>query len=169
MKKKKMYLMVLCLICMGTFSLFALYKKTFLQNKREPRLVRLLGTEEEYGDPGNLSFYTSTGADDAEILPEDIQNYVFIDQMGYLEENGLDTYGLNSLNEYMLRYLNYYIGEGVYQGAVLEENYNSDHNFPSFYVKIKKDGKEYIIRCIYRRADMRYEFICKEIEHEKDK
>ncbi len=128
--------------------------------EQEYNSITKLGTAEEYEDPYNLSLHCDTGGD--LLLEEDEQfdNIVFCDNIADLVETDLTIYGINSLEEYMLRYLNYYLGESEYHISV--SDYRADANFPSFTAKL--EGTSYLIRCTYNKATCRYHFHCKEID-----
>lgn len=161
-KKRIIVCIILALTILVIFILLQINKQKENEEVNEYGTLSYKGTETEYGDKGNLSYYTSTGSkEDVDDIPKDITNAVFLYNESVLAKNGLDTYGINSLQEYLLRYLNYYLGEGVYKVTVMEESYKEDQNYPEFSVKEEETG--YIIKCIYKRADQRYSFKCDEI------
>lgn len=152
---------IMLMVVIGILFIFA------SKRKFNPEIIYgdiiLKGTENEYGDKENLSYHTTTGApEDVDVLPVEVTNKVLLYGEDILLNNQLDTYGINSLPEYLLRYFNYYIGEGIFKVTVIANSYQHDVNFPSFKIKTE-DANEYVIKCIYRRADQRYDFICEDI------
>ncbi len=165
-KKKKLSIGIssaIALILLLLFIIFTVRKNNYQEEDTEYGGILYKGIETQYGDKENLGYYTSTGSkEDVDDIPEDITNAVFLYNESVLADNGLDIYGINSLDEYLLRYINYYIGEGVYKITVVDNSFKDDQNYPEFDVRMEDEG--YLIRCMYRRGEQRYSFECQEIQ-----
>lgn len=150
-----------------------LHKKDNPEKKEEKYgSLTLLGSEDDYGDEENLSYYSDTGGNFDSEFQNDTMNTVLTANEHVLFEKGMDDYGINSLDDYLLRYLNYYIGENIYYATIMEEDYVADVNFPVFYVQITIDDDAesiYRVKCIYKKPYKRYLFYCNEIEYWKEK
>ena len=148
-----------------------------MKNKDKPKEekkygeLKLLGTEEEYGDPENVAYYQETGGEYEQEIITDTTNMVYLKSEHILFENGIDDYGINSLDDYLLRYLNYYLGEEIYEAEIREGSFEEDTNYPRFEVTVNlyhDDTVTYKIKCTYKRQKQRYAFNCKEIEGLKE-
>ena len=120
--------------------------------------------QEEMGEINSVPWTISdedyyTGGELHEPIQYD--NIVFLDNGSYLYEQGLDQYGINSFETYLLRYLNYYLGAAEYHAVVFD--YKGDVNFPSFTAIVE----DYKIKCIYDISSKRYAFHCDEIRCKK--
>lgn len=169
MKKKIIFICLTGMLC-SVFTLILIHTKDKPAEKPKYSSLVLLGTEDEYGDIENLSYYSDTGGSCDELVIEDITNVVFIENEYILFENGLDDYGINSLDDYILRYLNHYIGDDIYTVKVLENSFEKDVNYPSFVLNVSlKNNLEitYSVKCIYKTHSQRYSFYCEEIENHK--
>jgi len=140
-------------------------KKYEAREKKEAPVP--LGTEEQYGDPENLSYFEETGGEYEALIMADTQNMVLTGNEIILLEGGMDDYGINSLDDYLLRYLNHYLGEGLYEATVREGTFVGDPNYPRFTVDVtlyRDSSLTYEIHCTYKTGSQRYSFRCEEIE-----
>lgn len=169
-EKKKMivlFLSIIIVVSVVSIVFMESFRNKYVETEEYGSMVIYKGTEDEKGDFENVSYYTSTvSEEDAKNFMEDIRNAVVVNNITLLAKQEFDVYGINALEPYLLRYLNYYLGEGYYEVEIKEETYKEDSNFPSFQVQMV--GKEYTIKCIYKRALQRYKFQCMEIEEQKD-
>jgi len=169
MKKKLSYIALITGMLCGAIGVCYLFhlRDANMYTKHYEQLT-YLGTEEEFGDIQNVAYYQDTGGEnDADVFSK-TDNFVLISGEQILQEAGFDYYAISSLDEYLLRYINYYIGNGVYYATISEGSATKDTNYPSFTVIIENERSEkYYVHCTYRVLAMRYSFSCEAMEKKK--
>lgn len=161
MTKKQKTMILLTFLFIGVcLCVFFYVPRKLNESKEEYGEINEIGAATDYYNPEEVSDYADTGGDLIEDGTRIFKNGVLCDNINILADTTLPLYGIHSLEPYMLRYLNYYIGEGEYHIKIMD--FKEDTNFPSFHVSLLNTGDT--IKCTYNIATQRYSFSCKNIE-----
>lgn len=138
------------------------------QDKKEETVI-LLGTEEEYGDMDNVSYWAEqTGSEIDCDNEDDIPYRILIENPQVFADFNLPP-NAQRLSFYLERYLAYYTeldSSKKWHVSIAEGSLVNDVNFPYFCVIVEEYPEE-PIKCIYSTCEESYNFICPYIENMK--
>lgn len=160
MNRKNYLILISALIVLILFYLLLIRRDSA---ERKKSVVTLLGTEEEYGDQENLSFWAEHTGSTADCDNEnDLPYRVIIKNTENLAEFGLPIES-NNLYYYLEYYLDYYTDFDRWHVTIQKNSFVNDMNFPYFYVTVE-ELPDISIKCIYSTCEKTYDFKCSKIE-----
>lgn len=162
--KKKSLIIIIILSTSIIISMILFICYSSMPNSKINKGLIVKGTEKDFSDPGNIN--VSTGSyEDCENI-EDLPYKAYLTNTAELNYN-LNVYAQESFLYYLTNYLNYYKGEeGTWTVTYIQDSFQSDNNFPSFYVEVNEYPGEQI-RCVYNTCEKKYKFNCSNIENLK--
>lgn len=85
---------------------------------------------------------------------------IMVTNMSGLADTELTDYAILSLEEYLHRYVTYYveIPDMYWEAEYVDNSFQNDINFPSFLIKLHTPEEDITINCIYKNCDKRYYF-----------
>ena len=146
-KRKKLILLISSVLISVIIILLALNYFHVFGNKHKGIGGALIKPE---GDSLNIGLYDDTISEqDEAFASKNAPHRVTI--------VNLDNYAVDSLEDYLDRYFDYYLANGMkYEGSIIKDSYKYNINFPSFKIYVSELDLE--INCLYIVARNRYRF-----------
>ncbi len=146
---KKIILILVSIVCV-VLTIGIIYFSVFYEPKEG--LLEPIGTAEIIDTNLNAPGEADT----------DLPVFIMNSKTLFAEECDMSSYAKRSLEEYMCRYLSYYltIPKGtVYYGDYIQGSFRDDINTPSFKIKVEMpDETSLTVTCLFNNTTERYTF-----------